>query len=684
MTKSGNTRILSIKFFSACICMLLAYGSAPAQQVSYKDQVINVRNAVIKDGVKRAGESGILFTSEVQFTYTSEQVTGAQDSQDPHEYYFFLDIHKKDGDEVFFPSDTPDRLKKSFTKDEYVKLTADQPDWQYLRIFIPYNRIRLKEGVYELEIELAACNNSGTHYFHQLYTTPLTIRQPVMYIAKIGVEEGMITEGQYDLPGKKIPIIGLFLGSDKSKNGQGLPDAGWKVKIGGDIVFESPVTSNSFVVPAGSSSFRIAKGDPVELQFIDEDYFKSDEVLGNMDFKMAEDQGKIEKKNIRLGKIYNASVYYQQTREPELSDTRVTFTKTQYRGVTGIEIKTSYTINSLLRGDSVGLRPVFRDDRGNIRLPNHIKLVNVKLSLSKSGFMVDQENGTKEQTIFIPHYAIIGNHYAGTEFFMDGYGIKIHDAYSKTKTPPVESRVKDVTVTAGELSEVSYKGFWGVKIPLQINVPDMYYEDLDYTQLTHSIIVKNSDGYDITDSVLVVSLKEDENLRNFQLRKITKDKILFIPYARCITGNHPSDISIQYKTRYWKEGILIGDEMLKFEIKDPMLVKPDLFQLSLKYRKKNVEFYTYRILHGNQVIYQSEKLQKEKVKKVFDFSNRYFCMYDDISVEIYTIDYFNVEKKVYTYKFTPYLLSKNVFPPYDTPKGVKGFKLIRKKNKSDR
>lgn len=681
MIKSDNIKMHLSKQICVFISLYFILGTVFSQQLNYSDQIIEIRNPQLKDGVKRAGESGVLFTSEIKFTYSSEQIKGAQDSQDPHEYYFFLNITDQKGNKVFYPSAIPDKLKKSLTRDEYVMLTADKTEYQYLRIFIPYNRLRLKEGLHSLNFKLECCNNSGTFYFRKLTESSINVKQPVVYVAQIGISHAEIIEDQYDMPGSKIPIIGLFVGGDKSKSGQGLPDAGWKVKVGGDIIFESPVTSNTFQVPEGVSSFRIAKGDPLEIQIIDEDYFKSDEVLGSIQFQMNEDHGRIDKKNISFGKIRNATLYYQQTKEPELKKLTVTHSPKKHNGVSGIEISVNYEIDKLIKDDAISFRPVFKDTLGNIHVPDFIKLVSGQLEVGKTGLLKTSTNGEYQQVFFIPHYSIMGNAFPGIEFYMDGYDIKIMDVFSPQKTPVIQSKVSDVKITTEGIEEVSYKGYWGLKIPINIEIPEMYYEDKDFTQLIHTITVKNGAGYDITDSIMVVSLKEETSLKNFQLRKINKNKILFIPYSKCFSTNESTNIQIQYKTRFWDSGVLIGDEKIMQSVKNPMLIHPDPFLISMKFSRKNIEYYYFKVFHGNNEVFQSEKVQGEKLQKIIDLRTEFVCLYDDFTIEVRGVDYFAEDKKIYRYSFTPFLLSKNVFPPFDTPKGFKSFKVSRKKIK---
>gem|GEM_PF-6353312 len=681
MIRYVNIDLTWTKALFAVLAAWICIGRAGAQQVEYSQQQISIRNTGYSDGVRRAGESGILFTAEIKFGYPTRQVKGALDGQNPKEYHFFLELLDLNGNRVFYPSAIPDRLKRSLTRDEYVLLTANQTDWQYLRIFIPYNRIHLPEGTHRVKMNVNACNNDGTFYFRYIHSEMVSVSQPPIYVAKVAVQHIRILEKQYDMPGKKIPIIGLFLGGDKSKSGQGLPDAGWKVRVGGDIVFESEVLNNSYDVPPGTASFRIAKGDPVEFLVIDEDFFKSDEVLGAVRFELEKESGKIEKKGYAFGGLENGDFFYQQTKEPKLNGIVISGERKQYQGVTGLEVKVKYNLAELVPGDAVAMRPLFRDSLGRLSVPEFMKLVDVHMELGKSGLLVESQNGADEQTFFIPHYSVTEGMFPGIEFSMDGYDIPMQSAFAKDIVPIAGTHVRDVKVTAGPPEEASYKGYWGLKIPLRIDVPEMYYDDIDFTQLIHSIVVENNQGIDITDSILIITLKEESSLRNFQLRKINKDKILFLPYARCFTNNDPGEFTIQYKGRYWKRGILIGDEVMKYKVESPSLLKIPPFRVSYRLKKKNIEYTYYKVLHGNREIFRSEKVKQQKIANILDFSSSRFCAYDDITVEVIGIDYFGQEKPVYSYVFTPYLLARNVFPPYDTPKGVKGFRITRKKKK---
>lgn len=680
MIKSASINHRSIKTALVTLACLLHGFLVSGQMVEYTQQVISIRNASLKDGEKQNGGSGILFTAEVQFKYSAEQVLGALDAENQREYHFFLHLEDMEGHRVFYPATIPDKVKHPVPRDEYVMLTAEHTGWQYLRIFIPYNQIRISEGKQQIKLALEACNDDGTHYFRDLYTSTITIQQPPIYIAKVVLTSGTIKEKEYDMPGKKIPIIGLFVGGGKS--GQGLPDAAWKVQVGSDMVYESPVINNSYQVEGGTASFRVAKGDGVKLVIVDEDFFLADEVLGEVSFYLNTAAGRVEKNNYAFGNITSSNLYYQQTSEPDISDIHVTYAVKQYQGVTGIEVKARYIMKELLEGDAVALRPVFRDAEGHVYVPEFIKLVNIHLDLGQSGMLVDRDNGADEQTIFIPHYACLDLTFPGMDFFMEGYDIQVQSAVADELLGGFRQNLHDVKVTSNGVEECSYKGYWGLKVPLEIAVPEMYYDDLDFSQFTHSITVKNSKGFDITDSVMVVSLGDQPNLRNFQLRKVNKSKILFIPYARCNADNQPTQFTVQYKTRFWKTGILIGEETLKFGTESPNLTPLEPFEVSYGLKRKNIETTWFKIWHGDREIYRSEKISRGKHKQVLQFPKHVFCMYDDVTVEVMGTDYFGNDQSVYKYAFTPYLLSRNIFPPYDTPKGVRGFHIVRKRIKS--
>lgn len=653
-----------------------------AQMVEYKDQSITITNADVRKNEVRAGVQGVQLTCYALFKYGQDDIIGANGSEYLKQYYFFLEIKRTDNsDRIFYPIHNPDEENKETTFDEYFKVRVSSPGKYYVRIFIPYHHFQLIPGFHKVNVSLSACDENSKFYWRNLYQTDITIEQPQTYMAKLTVKNVKLIDQKYDMSANKIPFFGLFTGGSKSKAGQGLPDASWKVKVGNDIMYESEVNKNSLEVIPGSATFRISKGDPVKLIIFDEDYFKSDQEVGTINYYSTNDMNTDARTNYAFEKVSTSEIIFEKTLVPSISSMVIDYHIKKHEGVSGIELEVLYVMAGLQSKDAVMLRPAFRDKNGKTFIPEFIKLVETNFEISSStGNLVTRKNGPDKQVFFIPHYACKPDMFPGIEFVMDSYNAVIQSQFSKTKLKPFGVITDDVNIQIGKAEENGYNGYWGLKFPVSIDIPTMYYDDVKFTDIKNSIRIFVDDTMEITNKTQIISFFGDTALGNFNMRKIRHDKVLQIPYSMLNLSNQDHKINIYSSSVFVGNNTVINKDTFKLEIGNPKLVNVVPFELRFKIKGKNYEKGIARVYRGNTLLETLSLKENPKSRKYnfrVDVSEYLFHANDEIRIEIIGVDYFHSEKILYKTFVEALQVNYNIIPERKVPKTVKAFRIKR-------
>ncbi len=669
-------------FISLMAVCVMGYGQ---EMVEYKDQSITITNADVRKNEIRAGVQGVQLTCYAVFKYGDNNIKGASESDYLRQYYFFLEIKKgENSDRIFYPLHNPDQENKETTFDEYYKVRVTTPGKYYVRIFIPYHHFQLIPGFHKINVSLSTCDEKAKYFWRNLYQTDITIDQPPTYMAKITVKNARLVEQKYDRPATKIPFFGLFVGGKNTKAGQGLPDASWKVKVGNDVMYESPVNKNSLDVLSGSATFKISKGDPVKLIIFDEDYFKSDDEIGSINYYSTNDIGTDERTNFAFQDVATSHIIFEKTVIPAISSMVLDYHVKKHDGVTGMEVEILYVMAGLQAGDAVIIRPVFRDKNGKTIVPDFVKLVETDFEINAAtGNLVTKKNGPAKQVFFIPHYACMPDMYPGVEFLMDSYAEVIQSQFSQNKLSSFGIIRDDVNIQVESVEENSYNGYWGLKFPMTLDIPMMYYDDLKYSDISNSIRIFVDDTMEITNKMQIISFFGDTSLGAFHMRKIRHDKTLHIPYSSLNLSNTNHKVTIYTRSEYLGNHTLINKDTFQLEITNPQLVHVKPFDLRFKIKGKNFEKGLARIYRGNTLLATMDLKEENKAKKYkfkVDISEYLFHTNDELRIEIVGVDYFRTEKVLYKRLLEPLQINYNIIPEYTKKsKTVIGVRIQRSK-----
>lgn len=670
-------KILYILFLCVTIIPL------KAQFAEYSDQKITVTNVDIRKNESRSGVKGIQLTCYAFFMYGEDKIRGAFNSAYLKSYFFYLEIKRKDnGDRIFFPYANPDMETGEKTFDEYYRVTIENSGKYHVRIFIPYHQFQLIPGFHNVELSLHACDEKAIYTFKDLYKTDLQIEQPKTYLARLNVKYLKLIDQKYDQPATKIPFLGLFAGGSKSKAGKGLPDPSWRVMVGNDLVFLSQTNRNSLEALPGAVTFKVSEGDPVKFFISDDEFFKKEEDLGSINYYINQfANNKDEKINYKFGTVENSHIIFETTPVPSISNTILDYEITKYDEVTGIKISITYLMEGLQENRAIVPKPLFKLKNGSTYTPDYVKFVDINLELSENGNMVDRRNGADRQIFFIPHYAIKPNSFPGIEFIMDDFNKSIYSFFSKKIVNEIEVK-NDVSYLLGKPQEDDYRGYWGMKFPIVLNIPMDYYNHLHFEDVENHVRIFLDGKNEITNKVKLVSMFNDTALGKFSMRKIRNDKIVHIPYSELNLSNESHQLIVYTNSICKINSKSISADTFYIALPNPSLINIVPFDFHFKVSDRYIFKALVNIYRGETLLKSfpiSTKELNKKIKLNVDISEHKFHEKDELRLEIVGFDEFGKEKILDKEIVTPQRINFNLLPDHKRKKGIKGFLIRRSK-----
>lgn len=152
------------------------------------------------------------------------------------------------GDTVFHPRMLPPRTGPE-TQARQESFFDNWNDPTTLSFFIPVRHLRLPPGEHQLSYLLMVTDDSLKAKFPPLTQGKVTVRQPRLF------------DYQLDLRHGKYAI--------QSADGTPGTNLRWELKIGHDLVYESPIARRSDTLLPARPQFRFAEGDVVSLDIVD-------------------------------------------------------------------------------------------------------------------------------------------------------------------------------------------------------------------------------------------------------------------------------------------------------------------------------------------------------------------------------------------------------------------------------
>ena len=644
-----------------CLFILLLSGFNLQAQI---EKFIFVDKIEIIDNYKQQGVSGIIIKSSIILKDIPVEM-------DTTQWYIFAEIRNANNRLIYTPQLMPEVYKTVAPKGEYMRLPIIKNHTLQYDFFIPYRRILEEPGLNNYTFNLVVCDRYKRIVSSPIATQSATIQIPQGYVMKVDLEKADAQIGEYDEAGKKIPFLGLFL-SGNSKSGKGRPDIVWNIQVGNEYVFESEEATNEFSAKKGTASFRISDTDPVKLSIVDNDDFSTDELIGEYIIQHSPGEYQQNFKGLSFGKILQAEISVSKVAIPVIKDIHLSVSEASYEGVSGIFLDISQSTQS---EKQVSLRPIFTNSTfTSIHVPRFVKFVSGSLIPVSSGMIgISNEIGSAVR-LFIPHYAIVPNHFPAVQYYLEGYSLLLNQVKADVKF--LQKPVSDIKIQMISREAAVIKGIHGVKLVIGIEVPEMYFDDLSPLDISYSLRVTDHQGNDITSWLkLLTSIRRFE-FSKFELIRPQKEVVFFVPYYKMQQASPRIQVVAQIKATLREPAVELGEYSQTFTYEAPTLIQVPNLRIEAANKNRDMEKFYFRFYHGPEIIANSDTIVRGKADLYIPSKGWNVYLEDNILFELVGIDYFGNEQVVGRWQSTAdmFLSKKPIILP-GVGKGVKKAKI---------
>lgn len=208
-------------------------------------------------------------------------------------------------------------------------------------LFIPYTELNLNEGSQNIRYALNASTIGEYKSWKSLYVGEVQMTLPPKYLTKITFRNIAMYETKYDVAGKDIPLVNIFISLRKS-SGQGFPDIYWKLSRKGRNIGRSLTYRNSFYFYDDSILTQTVAGDKLLFSVMDQDFFSSDDVIGQLSLKLDYKEKQYFEK-LQFGGVRSGSIAVQKKPFIQYNLHDVAVEKGLYNGLSGYFLKALYS-----------------------------------------------------------------------------------------------------------------------------------------------------------------------------------------------------------------------------------------------------------------------------------------------------------------------------------------------------
>ncbi|MCZ2443769.1 MAG: hypothetical protein LC101_08365 [Flavobacteriales bacterium] len=599
-------------------CILLF----PLPTIAQFADILSIEKLTITSQVEEKGVKGVQLSAYVYCKTSSA-------AWDSTTWYIFPEIINKNQKVVFSPTSTPGTYKTTAPRKDYVNLSLAKNTRSLVRFFIPYRRILDNPGKQAFTFRLSICDK------RKIITEPLIVSQitdltlPEVYIVSVDLKSAEVQEGAYDNPGQNIPILGMFFG-ERSKTGKGYPDVVWDIRIGSDIIFESDEATNEFFAKPDRAVFRISEDDPVLLSVWDNDDFSSDDLIGSKMLTLPVGPFSQVYTNDAFGKVISADYTVQKVSIPLIENIRLTAQTGKYQGVSGLFITTHQQI---IGQAPVSIRPIFTN-ASFIKIASvaFAKIVHGTFSPTSSGKIEIPIQSDDSLVLFIPHYAMHEQMYPAIQYYLEGYNVLIKQ-HRETTIFSIPS-IQDIHFQANIEDEAQVKGVHGVKIVLQIDVPEMYFDDLNPFEFNYDVKITTDDDKDITNLFEPLNRLRDTGYANIRLIRLQKDLSFFIPYHKMSEYDYVNHIHVNIQAKMKTDHLIIGNLNQHLSYTIPSLLQLPYIYMSVNNQHTPSVSYQYHLFQGDTEIGESNTISSGKQDLFIKTDGRYVHPKDQFRIEL--------------------------------------------------
>jgi len=577
---------------------------------NYDEQTFTISDFTITDNVYLHEQKGLEVNFNSTFEFCSYQINGIYKDKNLTDYVFYLKFYNAPTlEEYLFFSDYFSTYSQTVEN-----LTEN------INFFIPYNKLNINEGLYNIKAELYARDNNSTINFGKISEINFQYYQPKLYLAKFCLYELLASYNHYDTQS----TFGQIFSNTKSNKGKGYPDIFWEIKIGDLSEFESAINKNSFYTKSDSSLFIVTDDDPLYLTVYDYDALNRNDEIAKFKIEHKYKYNSLFFKDAEIENVDSYNFKFSKSEMPYFDFQNLNIAETIENQVSGLNISLNCKLNSIPVDEKVKIIPYIMRDT------NLIDLISINNRFGNVDFLTSADN-QKSIEFFMPYYYLSENDKLGFKFIFDNFKFQLPDLiYSENLEIP---EIKDITFKINSITEDYYQNVYGLNLNCFYNIPEDYKNDIGTKNLVYNNIILNTSTNDTLVSIDLNSVETE----------IENEKNIFIPYYQFKNLSEKQDIEM-YSLISSKSGRIYGETKKSFIVNPSEIVNLNIEELNFKISESEIfESYIIKIEHFGKLIYKSENVSLTNSDRLLINKDYWFHSNDKIFIEIYGIDKFNLE-----------------------------------------
>lgn len=614
---------------------------------NYEEQDFNITHCIIDDQYENYGQNGIYANIRLKFKFGAGQIAGADTNQNLKNYYFYLTITDTNGFLVYSPSITEVFTGGNETANMLKMLKATNSNYENeLNFFIPYRLLSLQNGRQMLDFQLHATNKENTIHFRNLYSKYIRVQQPVIDHYYIRVDNLEVEKGTYDVAGKDIPLVNLFI-SPKSKTGKGYPDVCWSLRIGDQGIFRSDVSKNSFYGNDGYHQFRKAKIDSAYFYVYDMDITTFNDNIGN--FMLTGFDSITEKyyENLSFEKVKNVNLKINKLKLPSIHIYDYSLDTMKLNGVSGLRTQVNLKADFWGYESEFLAQPLLMDHFNSADDFTYKFLLDDSVLERVGHFSYNNNYKDTAFSHFIPFYSINENTALSTFFSYPGSDIPF---YTLTDLLEKEyNNADDIQFHAKIKENYQYEDFKGIRIDIDQKIPSEYLENFKKDDILNSYGFynkKNNVGLiEHLQEINEFGIDKDKvEAVNFPILENKLNKSYFIPYYKLFPLKGEQKLRIEQKTWVNSTGFVIGENQKVFDYQVPRIYRLQIQKYDIRIRhRRRYKYLFWEVYHGDNLVYKTPNLENNSKTLHWEKlpANKIYCHSQD-KINMY---FFGINRK---------------------------------------
>lgn len=309
-----------------------------------EEQQIKIGQAHVSEDTKKYNDKGIVINFSANFTYDANELFSTKESR--NEVIFYIDFTDAEGNPINSTYD-PRMVHNSKRKSMLFTAPHEKNITKNAEIFVPYTQFYIPPGTQRLTYTIHAISYEYSMEWRNLTSGTFTVNMPPVYFAKAAITNIQARDKSYDVAGKDIPIVNIFV-SPKSSSGKGYPDLFWTFGTKNTTYIQTGVVDNSLYAADDSCSFQMLEDDVLFLDVYDYDTFSFNDDVGSFTFPKMTGAG-VYRSRLKSGDVVNGNIIIKRKARPLGKDMSVFAKTASYNGISGYQVWGNITKDAAIR-----------------------------------------------------------------------------------------------------------------------------------------------------------------------------------------------------------------------------------------------------------------------------------------------------------------------------------------------